>query len=222
MLMHRLWRWTGPVLLLLFLPLLAAGCSDEKDSQTPMPRAEVDREQVSSFDELVDRADIIAEVTASGPVGAYWDSQELLVATRFALEIQDVLKGDVKPGDSILAHVPGGEVRATSEAHGSRKPVQGGDVVLSEDTVSPFYLEGRKELVFLEFVGELPGIGPIYFDLGWGSRYRVDGGSLFVAEPKAGNPGEPPVFADDWRGVLHGRPLAEAKAQIRAQLQAAP
>ena len=218
---HRLWPLSSIVVLM----ALSAACSgDDRDSTpTSVPLSEVDREQVAGFAELVHRADIIAEVTPSGPVGTYWDSSGLLVATRFSLEIQDVLKGDVKAGDSVLAHVPGGEVRATTDAHGSRKPSQGDQVILTEDVVSPFYVQGRNELVFLEFVGELPGIGPIYFDLGWGSRYRADGQFLSVAEgPTTGRPADQPRPDQDWRAALHGRPLSEAKAEIRREVAASP
>lgn len=227
--MAAAWK-TTPFALALLLALFGLACG-EASPAGPLPASQQPQESntgpilplagkfdlvpITSLEELVARSDVIAVVTPVETLSEYWPAagEGALVASRFRLTIDRVLKGDVAPGESIVAHTPGGTFAASFGATAPQQPVAGQPVERRQDFARPFYQAGRQELVFLERL-EDPALGTFYFDLGPAARYLVDSGRLLPVDSRA--PRDPAAFApSDIRGQLVGKSLPAAESLLR-------
>ena len=200
------------------VPDTAAGGETTNDGAGEvLPLAgDFDLRPILSVEELVSRSDVIAVVTPLETLEEYWpaDGYGNLVASRFRLRLDKVLKGSAAEGDSIVAHTPGGTFAASFGSTQSQMPRPGEPVVRRQDFSRPFYQVGKPELVFLERIDGGAGLGEFYFDLGPQARYRIVGDVLRSVDTRV--PVDPSQLARrDLRRSFVGQTLSAAEATLR-------
>jgi len=139
---------------------------------------------------LAAMSDFVGVIRPLRRIDDWWPASgpQVLSAARFEVKVVSVEKGDVSPGDTFVIHAPGGSAKKFGSADGQFKPGPGDETVDHEDPTRPYYSPGVEEFVVLERL-EDPDAGEFYFDLGLGSRFRIDGARLsavgFSADVKA-------------------------------------
>ena len=177
------------------------------------------REPIRSVEELIAKSDLVAVVSVERKLGEHWpkgQSPEIFVVSRFSLRVEEVLKGDVEPGQLIVGQVPGGTVRTgPMPAHGgSLKPESGEPAEVVQDPGWPFYRAGTYELVFLEQIVSDDG-ETVFIDVGPPARYRIDGDRLIaVAAESMGIP-QAEIPPESVMGQFAGSTLAEASHLVQ-------
>ena len=106
---------------------LSWGCAEHGDtSEYPNSGPEYVAGGLTNFpasaDDLFRQADLVVVVRPTGERSEVWNDLETVVSSRFTSRIEDVLKGDIGVGETILLFAPGGDVKEPFAATESRRP----------------------------------------------------------------------------------------------------
>ena len=158
------------------ISLLVLGCASD-DASPPLFGTTAEMQYPVSLDEVVEKSDVVAEITPLRRLPDHWNDTGTLSVARFELRIERVHKGAVEPGTTIIGHAPGGTVKKDFGANRSQRPETGDQVVEREYGDWPYYQVGRTELVFLA-ASMTEGLGEYYWNLGPGARFTIEDGRL--------------------------------------------
>jgi hypothetical protein len=166
--------------------VMVAACDDaEPHPATPAPSGSFGGYSYTGLPDTLRKvaamSDFIGVIQPLRRIDDWWPANgpQVMSAARFEVKVVSVEKGDVSPGDTFVIHALGGSSKKLGSADGQFKPGAGDETVGREDPTRPYYSPGVEEFVFLERI-EDPDAGEFYFDLGLGSRFRIDGVRLSV------------------------------------------